>query len=106
MKTKAEVMKDLGKVRRRKIIIQKHITPVNSDSVGNQSKQWQDWKGIWVEKNGLWGQEYYAAKAIGEENTLHLTARYAPFIDEINIVDYRIIYNGKPFDIKNIDVIK
>lgn len=103
MKSKADVMKDLGKVRRRKVIIQKKT--VDFDEIGNQVEVWQDWKIIWVEKNGLWGQEYYAAKAVREENTVHFTARYAQFVEEINPVGFRIMFDGNPYDIKNIDVI-
>jgi len=104
LKSKAEVMKDVGRVLRRKIILQKF--DVVKDEIGNQTREWKNWREIWVERTNLWGQEYYAAKAVSEENTLIFTARYAPFFDEMNTVDYRIKYQGKFYDIKQIDFLK
>lgn len=101
LKTKAEVMKDVGKVLRRKITIQK--LGIITDEIGNQKKEWVDWKAVWAERNNLWGQEYYAAKTVNEENTVAFTVRYAPFIDEINNTSYRIKFNNKTYDIKQID---
>lgn len=101
LKTKTEIMKDVGKVLRRKIVIQK--MEIIEDEIGNQKKEWIDWKTVWAERNNLWGQEYYAARAVNEENTLVFTTRYAPFIDEINNTSYRIKFNNKTYDIKQID---
>lgn len=104
IKSKKEVMKDVGKVLRRKIIIQK--MEVVQDDIGNQKMEWVDWRPVWAERNNLWGQEYYAAKAVNEESTIVFTVHYAPFIDEMNTVDYRIKHNGKFYDIKQIDFLK
>lgn len=104
LKSKAEVMKDLGKVLRRKIVIQKQ--EVTEDEIGNQKSEWTDWQTVWAERNNLWGQEYYAAKVVNEENTLVFTIRYALLIDEINTVDYRIKHEGKFYDIKQIDFLR
>lgn len=104
LKTKTEAMKDVGKVLRRKVVIQK-LTVVE-DEIGNQKKEWVDWKTLRVERSNLWGKEYYAAKAVNEENTLVFTARYGPFVDEINTVEYRALFEGKHYDIKQIDHIQ
>ena len=101
MKTKAEAMKDLAKVRRRKIVIQKKVD--GFDEIGNPVEVWANWKTIRVERSSLWGQEYYAAKAVGEENTVVFTAKWVNFLDELNTVEYRILFEGKAYDIKNID---
>ena len=101
MKTKAEVMKDLAKVRRRKIIVQKKSETV--DEYDNPIEVWQDWKTLKAEKSNLWGREYYEAATVNEENTVVFTVRYVPFIDEMNTIEYRIIYNNKSYNIKNID---
>ncbi len=101
IKSKAEVMKDLAKVRRRKIIIQKKT--FDFDDIGNQIEVWKDWKALKAEKTGLWGQEYYAAQAVNEQDTIVFTVRHVVFIDEIDTVDYRIMFDGVPYDIKNID---
>ncbi|HHY42567.1 MAG TPA: phage head closure protein [Thermoanaerobacterales bacterium] len=104
IKSKKEAMKDVGKVLRRKIIIQK--MEVVQDDIGNQKMEWVDWRPVWAERNNLWGQEYYAAKAVNEESTIVFTVRYAPFIDEMNTVDYRIKHNGKFYEIKQIDYLQ
>lgn len=101
MKSKPEVMKDLAKVRRRKIIIQTKTE--DFDDIGNQIEVWKDWKTLKAEKEGLWGQEYYAAKAVNEQDTIVFTVRHVAFIDEMDTVDYRIMFEGKSYDIKNID---
>lgn len=104
IKSKKEAMKDVGKVLRRKIVIQK--LEVVQDDIGNQKTEWVDWKIVWVERNNLWGQEYYAAKAVNEEHTLIFTMRHAPFVEEINQTGYRIKCDGKIFDIKQIDFLQ
>ena len=101
LKTKSEVMKDVGKVLRRKIIIQKFT--VIQDELGNQFQEWTDWQTVWAERNNLWGQEYYAAKVVNEENTVVFVIRDAPFIEEMNTLEYRIKHEDKVFDIKQID---
>lgn len=104
MKAKSEVMKDLAKVRRRKIVIQKKTD--GFDEIGNPVEKWDDWKTLRVERTSLWGREYYAARAVNEENTIEYTAKYVPFLDELNTVEYRIIDGKKIFDIKHIDPLK
>lgn len=101
MKAKANVMKDLAKVRRRRIIIQKRT--ITEDDIGNQIEAWNDWKTLKAKKEGLWGQEYYAAQVINEENTIVFTVRYVAFIDDIDTIDYRIMFDSTSYDIKNID---
>lgn len=101
LKTKADVMRDVGKVLRRKITLQKLI--ITEDELGIQRREWVSWKTLWVERSNLWGREYYAAKAVNEENTLVFTARYGPYIDEINAVEYRVLFEGRKYDIKQID---
>ncbi len=103
MKTKAEKMKDLQKVRRRKLVIQK-VNGTTYDEHENEVLNWEDWKTVWAERNELFGSEYYAAKSLGEEQTLKWTVKYVTFLEDINTTDYRIIYNGKDiYDIKDTD---
>lgn len=101
MKTKQQKMKDLQKVRRRKLIIQKKTT--DTDEWGNETEQWVDWKTVWAERNELFGSEYYAAKQLGEEQTIKWTVKYVAFLEEIETTDYRIIYNSDIYDIKDTD---
>ena len=104
MKKKPDVMKDLGKVLRHRIIIQKRA--VTFDDRKNQIESWSDWKPLRVELNNLFGEEYYAAKTVNEENTVKFTLRYTAELNELNSVDFRISFEGKKYDIKNIDHVK
>lgn len=104
MKSKAEVMRDLGRVRRRKIAIQKQ-TDIE-DEWGNVTKDWADWQTIWVERSSLWGKAYYAARAVNEQNTVEFTARHVAFLDEVDTVNFRVVFDGEVYDIKHIDRLK
>lgn len=101
MKSKAEVMRDLGRVRRRKIAIQKQ-TDIE-DEWGNVTKDWADWQTIWVERSSLWGKAYYAARAVNEENTVEFVLRHVGFLDELNTFDYQVVFEGVAYEIKQID---
>lgn len=104
IKSKQDAMKDVGKVLRQRIDIQKKT--ITKDSIGNQIEDWQPWNSFWIEANGLWGAEYYAATTQNQENTVELTLRYCKDLELINTFEYRVIFNGKTYDIKNIDNIK
>ena len=102
MKNKTDKMKDLQKVRRRKLVIQKKTSTF--DEWENETMSWVDWRTVWAERNELFGQEYYAAKSLGEEKTIKWTVKYVAFLEEINTTDYRIIYSNKDiYDIKDTD---
>ena len=83
-------MWELGKTLRHRIMIQKRS--VTRDPWGNQVEEWQDWQTVWANLQTLWGERYYAAKAVGEENTVIFELRRAPFLDELiqNVADYRL----------------
>lgn len=101
MKNKADVMKDLSHVRRRTVIIQKKIDTF--DAIGNPVEVWSNWQSLKAEKTELYGKEYYAAATVGQEETSVFTVRYVAFLDALNTVEYRIVYDGKHYDIKHID---
>lgn len=84
-------MRELGKTLRRRIMIQKRS--VTKDPWGNQVEEWQDWQTVWANLQTLWGERYYAAKAVGEENTVIFELRRAPFLEDLifNLADYRIV---------------
>ena len=102
MKPKEEIMKDLAKVRRRVILIEKKGSDT-SDAVGNQTENWLPWKTLRAEKTQLYGQEYYAAAAVGQEQTVVFTLRHFPGLDAMDAVSYRLAFEGQAYDIKNID---
>lgn len=84
-------MRDLAKVRRRKITIRKKVVTI--DEWENQIETWVDWRTIWAELESLWGQDYYAAKALNQESTVIFVVKYAPFLDQLNTVDYCVVFN-------------
>ncbi len=96
-------MRELGKTLRHRIMIQKRS--VTRDSWGNQVEEWQDWQTVWANIQRLWGERYYAAKAVGEENTIIFEMRLAPFMDTLihNVADYRVVYDGIAYTIKRAD---
>ena len=105
LKKKAEVMKDVGRVLRRKIIIQKYTEQF--DEWGDPiSRDWVDWKAMWAERTSLWGRDYYAAAVVGEEQTVEFTVRFVPFLDEIKTDTHRLLFNDDIYDIKQVDFLK
>ena len=106
MRNRKQKMKDLQTVRKHKLIIQ--VKTVIEDEWGNEKEQWVDWKNATAEKLELYGQEYYAAKSLGEEQTVKWKIKYVAFVEEINTVKHRIIDVRKRdiYDIKDIDHLK
>lgn len=94
-------MRELGRVRRRKIKIQKMT--MGRDEWQNEVKYWADWREVWAERSSLWGQAYYAAKAVNEENTVEFVLRYVGFLDELNTFDYQVVFEGVAYEIEQID---
>ena len=101
MKAKAEAMKDLARVRRHLIVIQGKVD--GFDAQQNPVECWSDWKTLKAEKTELFGDEYYAAAAVGQEQTTVFTIRHVSFVDEMNTVKHRLVYDGRAYDIKHID---
>ena len=101
LREKKAVMKDLGKTLRNRFVLQKRS--VVKDELQQQKEEWVDWRDVWGETQTLWGSEYYAAKAVNEENTIEFVIRKAPFLSEMNTLDYRVLWNGKSYDIRQID---
>jgi len=104
IKSKSEKMKDLAKVRKHKIIIQKKVTSENIR--GDHIQDWTDWKTLRAERSTLYGRDYYAAATVSQEQTIIFTVKYVQFLEEVDTVKYRIIYQNKPYDIKQIDFIQ
>lgn len=101
MKPKAEVLKDLTKVRRRLITLEKRTLAFDDER--NHVELWAPWKTLKAEKTQLYGTEYYAAAALGEEQTVVFTVRKLDCLTEVNTTDYRLTYDGRAYDIKQVD---
>ena len=107
MKTKDQKMKDLQAVRKHKLMIQKSDGTTLDDDL-NEVKNWVDWKPVKAERLDLFGEEYYAAKSLGQEKVIKWKVKYVSFLEEINTTDYRIINVRKDeiFDIKDTDYLQ
>ena len=84
-----------------RIVIQHKVD--SFDAQQNPVENWSNWQEMWAEKTALFGQEYYAAKAVGEEQTVIFKIRRQWSADQMNTVEYRLLYDGKAYDIKHID---
>ena len=87
---KLDKMRDLRRVRRRKIVIQKLVE--GEDEWGNVVSEWTDWREFWADLESLWGQEYFAARAVNEQNTVIFVLRYALFLDQLNTTHFRVLF--------------
>lgn len=87
---KLDKMRDLRRVRRRNVVIQKLVE--GEDEWGNVVSGWTDWRELWADLESLWGQEYFAARAVNEQNTVTFVLRYAPFLDQLNTTHFRVLF--------------
>lgn len=84
-----------------KIVIQK--MDITRGDIGQEIKAWVDYAVTYAYINGLSGEEYWNAAARQAENTIVFTLRYSKLIGVINPLEYRILFDGKIFDIKTVD---
>lgn len=101
MHNKASKMKDVNRVFNRKIIVEKRT--VIKDELKQETEVWEKYCDLWVDVNNLYGNEYYAAKSLNEEKTLVFICRFNELINNINTIDYRVVFDRTVLDIKHID---
>lgn len=101
MRTKAETMKDLGRVLRRRVTIEKKTT--GYDVSGDPTVEWQAVCSLWAERKTLYGRDYFAAVAVGEQEMIEFIVRQAPSLSEVTTDNYRLLYEGQIYDIRQID---
>lgn len=73
------------------------------DSIGNPVEEWKPFRKTYAYMNGLSGKEYWEAATLNAENTVDFVCRWKKFFNEMDTKNYRIVWNGKVFDIKTID---
>ena len=93
----------IGKMNKR-IVIQK-LTETQDD-IGNPIEDWVNFYGCFAYINGLSGKEYYAAAATQGENTVVFEIRYNLILKGMDTTRYNILFDGKTYDIKNIDNVR
>ena len=86
------------------IVIEKRI--VVEDDIGNQSSTWLPFYKGFASVNNLFGTEYWAAAQTQSQNTVVFTLRYNPLFNEVNSLEYRLLFRGKEYDIKSVDNVK
>lgn len=86
------------------IMIEKRT--VVEDDIGNQSSTWLPFYKGFASVNNLYGTEYWAAAQTQSQNTVVFTLRYNPLFNDVNSLEYRLLFRGKEYDIKSIDNVK
>lgn len=100
---KRDKMKDLQKVRRHKATILEH-TEVRE--YGSIVLKWVPWRSVWVRRVSLWGQAYFAARAVGEEQTIEFEVQWTPFLKNISTTKHRFELDEVEYEIKHIDYMR
>jgi len=90
---------DISKLNQR-ILIQKSST--QTDDVGNVFRQWQDFYSCFASVNTAGGKERQKGDT-EEQQTVSFTVRFCKRLSELSAVDYRIVFQGKPYNIIQVD---
>ena len=101
MKTKAEVMKDLGRVLRHSISLEKLTT--GYDASGDPTTAWETVCTLRAERKSLYGRDYFAAVAVGEQETVEFIVRQSPALVGVTTDNHRLVHGSDIYDIRQID---
>jgi len=85
----------------KKITIQKYTETRDSD--GYPSKQWIDFFSCWAYVNGISNNEFIVANAETAQNIVNFTVRYCKTLENVDTKGYRIVFQGKYYDIQGVD---
>lgn len=91
---------NVGRMDKR-IVIQ--VLAAESDNIGNQITVWENFHKCWANVGGVSGKEYWQAREQHEEKIISFKLRYCRKLDDLNSTGYRIMYNGKIYNIQYID---
>ncbi len=97
LKTINQTMNQVNRVYDTPFIVEEYTT-VKSDS-GVQKKRWRFKYKLFAAVKNLYGREYEIARQRNNKKTVKFIIKFGPYITE----EMRIIFNGKIFDIDNID---
>ena len=87
-------------VRNQKIIFLKQH-PGSRDELGRKHTEWlPEGKPALAKVSSVTGKLYYEAARANEENTLLFKVRYSFLPKDFNKIDYRLLYNGTQYKIK------
>lgn len=80
---------------------------ISQDTLGNQREKWQTREVLRAAVNSLYGQEYWAAAAQGQQNTVVFAVRWCPVIEQAlvdgDLTRWRVLFEGACYDIQSVD---
>ncbi|MBQ2617571.1 MAG: phage head closure protein [Synergistaceae bacterium] len=87
-----------------RIMFQKHYT--ETDEIGNHINSWKNCYACWatVKSSSRVSQETEEAAQTIEQSKVEFTVRYCVKTAEINSTEYRIIFDGRIYDIDSVDI--
>lgn len=86
---------------RERITIQKNCP--GTDKNGNHILEWKDYYSCSAYANNMSGQEYWAAAQVNSETDMYFVIRYCSEVKAMTTDKYRIIFQGRIFNITFID---
>ena len=86
-----------------RITIQQSVTV--TDRVGNRTSEWADYFSCWATavSSGLSSKETESAGHTVESDRLDFTVRYCSEISAVNSKEYRILLEGRIYNITSVD---
>lgn len=85
----------------RKIMIQKRAEDI--DEIGNHTFTWHDYYLCHATLSGMGGLQADRTAQQIEFKTMDFTIRSCEKIKPLNAIDYRLIYNGEPYNIIQVE---
>lgn len=92
---------DIGKLNQRIIIQYKPVSL--GEEIGYQLTGWEDYHSCWAAVNTTGGSEGWKSGEVVEESTVKFKIRACKKLSALNTVEYRIMFQGRYYDIKSID---
>lgn len=90
---------DISKLNQR-IEIQKGVS--KTDEVGNVRREWQNFYSCFASVKTMSGKERQSGDT-EEQHSVSFTVRFCKKLSELSAVDYRIVFQGKPYNIIQVD---
>ena len=84
-----------------RIMLQKNETV--ADRLGNHSSAWTDYFPCWASATEQTGDESEEAAQMREEDRMDFTVRYCSETAEVTSKGYRILLNGRIYNITHVD---
>lgn len=85
----------------KKIMLQKLEKAKDAD--GYDVESWVDYQSIWAYANGISNKEFYTNFSEKAESIVNFTVRYSSIFSTIDTKNYRILFQGKKYNILGID---